>query len=524
MLRYLGLAVGAAVVISSCAPSSPSSPIVKGKLDGIPVAVPDTVKPSVFKVAYTPDTVVIDRAIQESSLIAISPDGTYTFSSAAGPLGQLAAGKVMLLEGTDVASVTGVTTRGGQLIVTTKPAQITDLVENGHIAFTTPVNFKNAIPMTDTSAGAQGSSDSVSGTPTSETTSPASASSALLLAAPQPGAGPIFSFEGQFSTRGRYRVSFQDQPDGVHYGLTVCYGVTLSVGLESTVANPRGWGAGHCLNPASGGGVGIGLALQLAASGVISLENVQVDETIANGGLTNSAISFHGAHYTFNLSYAMSEGSLSSPGVHVPVLRIPYGIEFPVGTGIPWYVKLQMAMMIDLGASSKHSVIAAYSVASASGSGGEQSSCCANSQSSTEPSTTVSGTESATNVGSISAFAESLVVAFQLPRIGLGLGWALANIVGFFDAVWATGDLIGSAVAPTGLAGLLCNSFIATVTFGFVAEVSVGVNPLKLPGIGTILPGGTIKVTTPRAYWPHPALVLFRRPKGVEPGCPSLVP
>jgi hypothetical protein len=498
---------------------------VKGKLDGIPVAVPDTLKGSVFNVAYTPNTVVIDRGTQMSSLIGISSDGTYTFSSDTGPLARLAAGKVMLLEGTDVAIVTGVTSRGGDLIVKTKPAQITDLVKNGHIAFTTPVNFAKAIPMIDTSAGTQGSTASPSGTPTSETTTPGTASSAMLLAAPQLGPNPILSFEGQFSTRGRYRVSFQNQPDGVHYGLTVCYGLTLGVGLEKTKDDPQGWGAGHCLNPASGGGVGLGLALQLSASGVISLKNVHVDETIANGGLTNSALSFNGAHYTFNLSYAMSEGSLSSPGTHVPVLRIPYGIEFPVGTGIPYYVKLQMAMMIDLAASSKHSVVAAYSIASATGSGGEQSSCCANGQSSeTEPSTTVSGTESATNVGSISAFAEAITVAFQIPRIGLGLGWSLANVVVFFDAVWATGNLIGSAVAPTGLAGLLCNSFVATVTFGIVGELSVGVNPVKIPIIGTIIPGGTVKVTTPRAYWPHPALILFQRPKKVEPGCPSLAP
>jgi len=311
----------------------------------------------------------------------------------------------------------------------------------------------------------------------------------------------------------------------VHYALTVCYGVTLSVGIEQTEANPLGWGAGHCLNPSSGGGGGVGLALQLAASGVISLEDVQVDETIANGGLTNSAISFHGAHYTLNLSYAMSEGSVSSPGVHVPVFRIPFGIEFPVDFGLPWYVKLQMALMIDLGVSAKHSVIAAYSEASATGSGGEQSSCCADGQSSaTEPSSAVSGTETATPVGSISAFAEAFTVALQLPRIGIGLGWPLANIVGFFDAVWATGNIIGSAIAPTGMAGLLCNSFIATVTLGFVGEVSVGVKPLTLPGgIGTI-PGGTIKITTPRVYWPHPALVLFQRPKTQVTGCPTLEP
>lgn len=525
MLRFVGLAVGTAVLISSCAPSAPSSRIVNGKLDGIPVAVPDNLKPTAFNVAYTPNTVVIDRAIQQSNLIGIAPDGTYTFSSDTGPLAQLKPGKVMLLEGTDVAMVTGVSTSGGNLIVKTKPAQITDLVKNGHIAFTTPVSFANAIATTDDSATAQGSSASPSASPTFDSTSPESAPSAMLLDAPQPTSTPIFSFEGQLSTRARYRVSFQNQPDGLHYALTVCYGLTLSVGTVQTEANPLGWGAGHCLSPSSGGGGGIGLALQMSASGVISLENLQVDESIANGALTNSAISFHGAHYTLNLSYAMSEGSVSSPGVHVPVFRIPFGIEFPVEFGLPWYVKMQMALMIDLGVSSKNSVIAAYSEASATGSGGEQSSCCANGQSSVEePNSTVSGTESAAPVGSISAFAEGFTVALQLPRLGLGLGWPLANIVGFVDAVWATANIIGSAIAPTGLAGLLCNSFVATVTFGFVGEVSVGVNPVKLPGgIGTI-PGGTIKFTTPRVYAPHPALVLYQRPKDPVPGCPTLGP
>jgi hypothetical protein len=475
-------------------------------LDGIPVGLPDTIKPSAFQVAYTPKTVMIDRATQASSLISISPNGTYTFSNANGPLALLAPGKVMLLEGTDVADVTGVSNSGGHLIVKTSPAAITDLIKTGHIAFATPVNFAKAIAVTDPGAATAGSSSTPTAAPASNRITSEPAGSAFLAAAEPPAPSALFSFEGQISNSGRwrYRVTFQDGPDGLHYALTICFGLILSFTDELSA------GSGHCLSP-SGGFAGLGVALQFQASGVVSFGTVKVDERV--GASTNSsAISFDGAHYTLHLSYALSEGTgPSTPGLHLPAFRIPFGIEYPVDLGIPLYMKLQCAFMFDLGVGfSKNSVMQASAdadtTASVGGTLGEQNS-------SVDPGSSSHGKGSVTPGESISAAAESWVAAIQFPRFGIGLGWSLANALVYFDAVWSYGEITGSAIAGGGTAygvgGGICDGYAFTVSFGIQGEVAVGVSH------------GTIRISTPRVAYPQPAGVLYEHH---TPGCPAIGP
>ena len=162
----------AALVISSCAgASSMPGATTRAAVDGIPVALPGSVTPSVYQVSYTSKTVDVARATVASSLIGVSPDGTYTFSSTTGALAKLAPGKVMLLEGTDVADVTGVSRRGGHLVVQTTPASLTDLIQNGHIAFSAPMDASDVIGMSESESGA--ASPSASATLTSATQVPA---------------------------------------------------------------------------------------------------------------------------------------------------------------------------------------------------------------------------------------------------------------------------------------------------------------------------------------------------------------
>jgi hypothetical protein len=64
----------------------------------LPIGVADPHGSSNAQVIFTPNTVVVSPAQVRSSLVAVSADGsTYTFSSASGPLANLAPGKVLLL-------------------------------------------------------------------------------------------------------------------------------------------------------------------------------------------------------------------------------------------------------------------------------------------------------------------------------------------------------------------------------------------------------------------------------------------
>src|SRR5206468_67735 len=85
-------------------------------------------------IQYTAKTVMIPRALARKTLARVSKDhSTFEFRRAVGSLKRLRAGKVMLLEGTDAAQVTKVRHRKGRLIVSTRPAQLTDVVRSGEI-------------------------------------------------------------------------------------------------------------------------------------------------------------------------------------------------------------------------------------------------------------------------------------------------------------------------------------------------------------------------------------------------------
>jgi hypothetical protein len=97
------------------------------------------------KVTFTPNAVAVSPALVQSSLIGLSRDGsTYTFSGDDSPLSNLAPGKVMLLEGLDAAVVTGVQHSGDNLVITTTPASLPELIQSGTIDVNAPPDTGNA--------------------------------------------------------------------------------------------------------------------------------------------------------------------------------------------------------------------------------------------------------------------------------------------------------------------------------------------------------------------------------------------
>lgn len=446
----------AALVISSCAgASSTPGATTRAAVDGIPVALPGSVTPSVYQVSYTSKTVDVARATVASSLIGVSPDGTYTFSSTTGALAKLAPGKVMLLEGTDVADVTGVSRRGGHLVVQTTPASLTDLIQNGHIAFSAPMDASDVIGMSESESGA--ASPSASATLTSATQVPARA--ALL------DAGctinrlgevlPTFSFRGtvpNFPSWG-YVLAFSGCSGRITYSFTVCFGVTYSDGQ------------GNC----TGNYSQLGAALSMQATGYINWSDLDADVAVSNGSISSGTYKFSGLTVTYKLNSTAAAGTSVQP-TSLPTFRVPLGIEFPVEIGpIPFYCKLQAALIVHLALSSKNSVIQATSSALTTlNGGGTQNATSAGAA----PGTASSGTGTVTPGQSISPAAELITIAVQLPRIGFGLGVQLANILEYVDVIWSFGFLVGSAFA-----GEVCNSWDLKVDAGFQVEGTLG--PLR---------------------------------------------
>ena len=69
------------------------------------------------------------------------------FKTAAGAIGKLKAGKVMLLQGADARLVSSVAHgKGTVVLVHTKPAVMTDVISSGHITFAGSPDFTKSIP------------------------------------------------------------------------------------------------------------------------------------------------------------------------------------------------------------------------------------------------------------------------------------------------------------------------------------------------------------------------------------------
>ena len=96
-------------------------------------------------VQLTSKTVVVPTATIKQQLLSVSKDGsTYTFKTKHGVLGKLKPGKVMLLQHLAVRDVTKASISHGHFVVSTTPAKITDVVQNGSLSLSSPIDFSKA--------------------------------------------------------------------------------------------------------------------------------------------------------------------------------------------------------------------------------------------------------------------------------------------------------------------------------------------------------------------------------------------
>jgi len=131
----------AALLAAACSSKQQSQSSVAGATAG--AAQDLTGRPgNVYKVTYSPNTVVIDRATVLKSLQSISSDeSVLVFDDAEPALRAVAPGKVILLERIGLRRVRDVRRDGGHLAVLTEPAALTDAITDGIIKWNIPVHF-----------------------------------------------------------------------------------------------------------------------------------------------------------------------------------------------------------------------------------------------------------------------------------------------------------------------------------------------------------------------------------------------
>jgi hypothetical protein len=365
-------------------------------------------------IRFTSKTVAIPSSTVHHYLIGVSKIGVFKFKRAAGALARLKPGKVMFLKGSDALLVTRISHSGHQLLVSTKPASLPQLIKAGKIKFSGKPNFDHAF------AG-----------PIIVSGSKAAARAFMHPAYPYVGMAPAgtISVQGSSGHFG-YSLSFTPAVNKLNVSGVICFQ----------------WGS------ICGNGPSNGLSLEVNISGYIDVGKDAASIAVNGGRITNSSVSLTDLHAHLKLIYTAARGTGSDHGGDPPVFRLPIGIDYTVPGLLPIYVKVQTAVLIKLGLSSKNSVLRggvrydstgsdtvvdSGSKESGSGSGkGPKGEILDNGDGGTGP--------------TVALGAGGVVLAVEFPKIGVGLGIRAVNVIGYLDMITALGQTAAGAVAGGG--------------------------------------------------------------------------
>ena len=362
---------------------------------------------------FTAGTVQIPKSVVAHNLVGISKAGVFKFKHASGALAQLKPGKVMFLQGSDALVVTRVSHSHGQLLVSTKPASLPQLISKGKLTFSGAPNFNQAFV-----------GPTISSSPATAFDRPG-----YPYIAGAHRAGNTLSVQGTVGAFG-YSLAFTPNGSRLDVDGKLCFG----------------WGA-ICSNGPSNG-----LAIIVDVSGYIAIGGDSASVSVNGGRITGSTISLSDLKSHLKLTYTASRGTGPDSGGDPPVFRLPIGIDYTVPGLVPIYFKVQLAVEIKLGLSSKNSVLRGGVQYDQDGSdkidtSGKSSS---GTGSGTLPSGNILDNSDGGTGPSIALGAGGVVVAVQFPKIGLGLGIRALNMIGYLDMITSMGQTYGGGIIGGG--------------------------------------------------------------------------
>ena len=378
-------------------------------------------------ISYTPATVVVPTRMVTAKLKSVSADGaTYTFSSDSGPLARLKKGSVMLLQSVAVRDVTSVTKRGTELVVVTTPAAITDLVQNGTLKWSTPVNFSNAYAIGGPAVPIESAAD---------TTARAALLSRFGLRSLD---AAKYTLKGSTHSY-KYSVTFrsEDKALGVDITISKSTAVDLSVTISGTLDG-------------------------LSSTGSIG---------VSGRHLSSAKLSASGLTGQFKLSYSvkpLTQFGLGNAGGIKITLPAEITLPFSVG-GVPFFLGVKTAFEASVGFSKFDQAVTGSYTVKYDGKGGF----------------TASSSGATTALGALQGLGKiildaanavkngplSVILGAQVPQLELGLGVKGLNVGGFVTLVAQTGvELKGSGCDTRGLEFLGSTGAEANF-FGFSAPL-----------------------------------------------------
>ncbi len=438
-------------------------------------------------VQFTKQTVTVSRAVVQHNLLGISARGVFEFKQAAGPLASLHAGSVMLLQGSDALVVTGIAHAGSKLLVSTKAADLTQLISSGHITFNGPPNFEDAV--------LQKIVEPTSGTSASDRPASRRSASEDFVAPAYPYVGSAPGSRQARAASGS--LSIQGSSGVFGYSITFTPASPGRVNVTGTI----------CLGTGSicGNGPATGVDAEINMSGYVDMNDTSGGITVSGGSVTGSDFDVKGLATHLHFTYTVVRGDGSTGNADPPVLHIPVGLDYTLPGTIPLYVKIQLGVIVKLGVSSKNSTV--HGGIDIDTTGSDDLTQHGKGTSGSESGDHVHGTVLDQSDGgvpaSITPGPAGVVVAIQFPKIGVGLGYTAANGIAYVDVITSIGQTTGAAIA-----GLLCSSFVVDYSIGYGFEAQIG---------GGLL--GLAFASPRKVLYPPPGTPPFSTQ---DPGCPAI--
>lgn len=239
-----------------------------------------------FEVTTQLNTVQISSAVLSDLKSYDNKTGNYVFSKDADGLEDLKPGTVVMFEGHSLRKIKNVKQEGGNILISSEFARLTDYYKDAKISYSAPVNWNNA------------SSDSYSMKVGQPIVTMASPMLALLNPQEEGGGNGGISPEGE---------------EGIH------------VRYEETI---KGWKVGFNLSPEAGGKLKIKLSAEkgnvcsIVAEGFISSFTSNAEINIANGETNQFSYRNNGLEGEMEIKFAAV-----GLGSEIAILEIPASIE-----------------------------------------------------------------------------------------------------------------------------------------------------------------------------------------------------
>lgn len=347
----------------------------------------------VSTVELTDRTVVISSRLAKNQLASVSKNGAvYRFRSASGAIAKLRRNKVMLITGLAAREVTRVRTVEGRLVVTTEPAELTDVVRNGTLDLDRPIEFSRGLVLGGSAVPPQARTGLDRPLEARLGLQPLARGSATTVK------GKVKGYD--------WKVTFTPSSTGVAVDVTIERSgpVELSVSVKGTLDNLR-------------------------TGGTIAVED---------GQLSRAQMTAKNLQGAFTLAYAakpISSFGLGEAGgikVELPAeILVPFTVS-----GIPFFLGVRVAFFASAGFSSFDQELSGEYTMQYDGAGG----IVASSSGSTTPAGVLDGladivlnAANAVNKGPL-----SFVLGAQMPQLELGMGVKGFNVAGNVTLVGTT--------------------------------------------------------------------------------------